>query len=175
MHWLDDAGEEHTLNQYDQYNNSKGLKQIAIELGFEAMDVNRCKLKELREKLICHPAFIPISKLEIRAKKYNVKIIFCPKFHCELKSIEGLWCDIKWFVRKHTDQTFQKMIYLIPLTKDQYKNKNLNIKLIRRFWNCLLAYEAGKTYGEVLRIYFGNKNKEKIECHRRILENNKIQ
>ena len=131
-------------------------------------------LKDLRNNLRNHPAFAATTKLEQLALKYNIKIIFGPKFHCELNPIEGLWCYMKWYVRKYTDQSFQKMKELIPLSRDQYKDNNINIKLIRRFWRSLNAYEADKTYGEVLQIYFGSKCKANNECHRRILENPSI-
>jgi len=98
-----------------------------------------------------------------------VKIIFSPKFHSELNPIEGLWCYMKQYIRKLTDQSFKMLIDLIPLSREKYKTKQVNLKLIRRFWHCLHAYSQGKKYGEVLKIYFGNKCKENIECHRRIM------
>ena len=81
---------------------------------------------------------------------------------------------MKYFVRKFTDQSFKKMRELILLSREQYSKRNINIKLVRRFWRCLIAYKAGKSYGEVLKIYFGSKCKENIECHRRILGNSNM-
>jgi hypothetical protein len=40
-------------------------------------------------------------------------VSYCPKYHCELNAIEGLWCNQKAFVRSSTDQSFEKMIKLI--------------------------------------------------------------
>jgi hypothetical protein len=45
------------------------------------------------------------------AIKYNVKIIQCHKYHCELNAIEGLWCNQKVFVRSRTDK-MAKIAYL---------------------------------------------------------------
>jgi hypothetical protein len=67
---------------------SKELKQIAIELGFE---IHTQRVDEIRTLVSKHPAFSVQSKLEILAQKYGVKIIFCPKFHCELNPIEGTY------------------------------------------------------------------------------------
>ena len=47
------------------------------------------------------------------AMKYNIKIIYCPKYHCELNVIEDLWCNQKSYVRSVTDQSFDKMLKLI--------------------------------------------------------------
>ncbi len=80
---------------------SKGLLEIAKEMNI--IDFNtqsrNIKLIELREKASLHPAFSSVTKLEKLAKKHGVKIIWCPKYHCELNPIEGLWCYSKRFVR----------------------------------------------------------------------------
>ena len=51
--------------------------------------------------------------LERVATKYNNKIVFCPKYHCEINPIEGLWCYKKRYVRSRTDQTYSTMLKLI--------------------------------------------------------------
>ena len=65
---------------------SKGLKQIAIKLGYEPKE--KIKLAEIKELLKDHLAFVAESKLEVLARNYGVKIIFNPKFHYELNPIE---------------------------------------------------------------------------------------
>ncbi len=47
------------------------------------------------------------------AVKYKIKIIYSPKYHCELNATESLWCSQKAFVRSRTDQSFDRMIKLI--------------------------------------------------------------
>ena len=162
------------LDPMDSDNVSKGLRKIAIELGEDESFVAKAKLQVLRDRLKQHPVFLPTTKLEQLGIQYQVKIIFSPKFHCELNPIEGLWAYMKYFVRKFTYQSFKKMRELILLSREQYSKRNINIKLVRRFWRCLIAYKAGKSYGEVLKIYFGSKCKENIECHRRILGNSNM-
>ena len=51
------------------------------------------KLPALREILNSHPAFDEKCALEQLATLYNIKIIWCPKFHCELNPIEGEYFD----------------------------------------------------------------------------------
>ena len=62
------------------------------------------------------------------ASKYNVKIIYCPKYHCELNAIEGLWCNQKVFVRSRTDQSFEKMIKLIADSRIHFVERNMALK-----------------------------------------------
>ena len=87
---------------------SKGLKEISKELGF-SLDP-KIKLSELKTILSKHKAFQSQTKLEILGYKYKVKILYCPKFHCELNPIEGLWCFQKKYVRCRTDQNYDTMI-----------------------------------------------------------------
>ncbi len=45
---------------------------------------------------------------------------------------------------------------------------DLNIKLMRRWWRALHAYDTGATYEQVLRIYFNRKSKNNIQEHLKI-------
>ncbi len=98
--------------------------------------------------------------------------MFCPKFHCELNAVEGVWCNEKAFVRSRTNQNFATMKKLIIESKEHLKIINLNKKLICRFWRCIEGYAKGATYEEILQTYFCGKSKEKIESHRRISNKN---
>ena len=71
--------------------------------------------------------------LQMLVNKYNVKIIYCPKHHRELNGIEGLWCNQKAFVRSRTDQSFEKMIKLIMESRKYFIERNIALKLLRRF------------------------------------------
>ena len=95
-----------------------------------------------------------------------------PKFHCELNPIEGVWCHQKGFVRKYSDQTFNKMLQLIPASKENFAEKNVSIKLFRRFWKVMSAYEQGQSYGTVLQLFFSNHCSQAVFSHRRITNSN---
>lgn len=171
MAWIDENNNvcelELFFNDGLYQGQSKGLRQISQELGFSA-DVLKMKLDKVKEILLTHKAFQVNSKLEVLAHKYNVKIIFLPKFHCELNPIEGLWCFQKGFVRCRTNQNFDRMVNLIYESREAFIEKNMNIKLWRRFWRCIYAYKKGFSYGDVLKTYFSGKSKEKAESHRKI-------
>lgn len=145
---------------------SKGLLQLANDLQVPVQ--SSIKLPELRALLSKHPAFQNVSKLEKLARKYNVKVIFVPKFHCELNAIEGLWCHMKQYVRKKTDQTFSTMKQLIPESRENFISKEVQLKLFRRFWRSLTAYQQGKSYGEVLLYFFSGHCDSNVTSHRRI-------
>jgi hypothetical protein len=70
-------------------------------------------LPNLRDFQSYHIAFKSITKLEQQALDYNLKIIFVPKFHCELNLIEGFWCFMKQYMRKRNDQNIETMHQLI--------------------------------------------------------------
>ena len=72
---------------------TKGLLELVKELNVPIHP--SVKLNELRTLLGQHPAFKNLSKLEILGRKYNIKMIFCQKFHSKLNTIEGLWCHMK--------------------------------------------------------------------------------
>ena len=145
---------------------SKGLLMLAKDLGV-SVDPS-VKLAELRTILTSHAAFPKVSRLENLARKYNIKVIFAPKFHCELNAIEGLWCYMKQHVRKNSDQTYSTMMRLIPKSREMFAETGIQMKLFRRFWQCLDAYKKGKTYSEVLTLFFSGSCKPDVVSHRRI-------
>lgn len=140
-----------------------------IDLNTQSRDI---KLIELREKASLHPAFSSVTKLEKLAKKHGVKIIWCPKYHCELNPIEGLWCYSKRFVRENNDRSFNKLFDLIQESFCRYKTSNLNIKLWHRFWTCIQMYDDGDTYKDVLTKLFSHKASDKPLTHTRITNTN---
>ena len=166
LNFIDLNGNNQTVECYDDKGVSKGLKKIAVELGYDLPD--KIKVQEIREILVNHPAFSPAKKLTRLAEKYGVKIIYCPKFHCELNPIEGLWCNQKHFIRKHTDQTFNKLQILLIESRSHFIEKDLGKKLLQRFWNCLIGYKNGLSYTQIMMNYFSGKSKGKNITHTKI-------
>ena len=93
-------------------------------------------------------------------------IMYCPKYHCELNAIEGLWFNQKAFVRSHKDQSFEKMIRLIADSRKRFVERNIALKLFRRFWRSIEAYSQGQTYAEVLQLFFSQLCKTSVQSHR---------
>ncbi|CAF0827332.1 unnamed protein product [Brachionus calyciflorus] len=81
------------INCVDQNGVYIGLLDISKKLGLidNSSSSKDFLLKELREMLLTHPAFDGVNThLEKLAAEYNIKIIWCPKYHCELNPIEGV-------------------------------------------------------------------------------------
>ena len=159
----------------DGITKTKGLFALAKELGLIEKDAQskdkRYLLPHLRKILSSHIAFKSITKLENLSVQYGYKIIFVPKFHCELNPIEGLWCFMKQYVRSRNDQNFETMKQLIfesiKIYSEDPEKKNLNRKLWNRFWKCIQMYHDGETYQSVLQSNFGAKQNSATKEHKK--------
>ncbi|CAF4797658.1 unnamed protein product [Rotaria sp. Silwood1] len=174
IEYTDAQGQKQILNCYFQggpnHGMSKGLLYLAKELQIQVP--SKIRLEDLRVLLSDHPAFKTVSRLEQLAAKYGVTIKFCPKFHCELNCIEGLWCSQKMYVRRKTDQTYTTMLKLIVESRENFRDKEIHLKLFRRFWKCLLAYKDGQSYAKVMKMFFGTKCEGTVKSHTRISNSN---
>jgi len=169
IEWIDDNGVNQSIKCRDENDKYKGLVQILKELNIihSIKEFETKSLAELRSLLSSHPAFNENTQLEKLASKYGIRILWCPKFHCELNPIEGLWCDLKWFVRKWNEQEYNKLNSLIIEAMDQYEEKKLNKKLWLRFWRALEMYESGSSYQDVLHALFGAKSTANVQTHKK--------
>ena len=90
--YIDDDRKAQYLSCYfssgEHKGKSKSLLILARELQLEVD--HGIKLGDLHRVLSCHVAFKNISRLEKLRAKYNIKIIFNPKHHCEVNPIEEL-------------------------------------------------------------------------------------
>lgn len=176
LEWFDEKDNFKTLSCYYENENSelvsKGLFNIAKELNLidknlKSKDINLPELQEICKK---HAAFKEVTKLEEMAAQYpNIKIIFVPKFHCELNPIEGIWAFSKNNVRRKNDfSSLANFIQLLDETKEIIQGHVLHKKLWRRFWKTVKAYHAGDSCIEVLKKNFSLKCKDNIQEHRKI-------
>ncbi|CAF2091676.1 unnamed protein product [Rotaria magnacalcarata] len=170
IEYVDDQNVKVTIECYDDDGESKDLLKLAEELNLHIPQ--NCKLFELKEIVSEHAAFKNVSKLEKLGAKYGVKIIFSPKFHCKTNPIEGFWCHSKQFIRKNTYQTFQALVSLMEEAKENFTERDIHLKLFRRFWRTIKAYSEGKDYLEVLTTFFSGLCKDKILSHRKITNAN---
>ena len=83
-----------------------------------------------------------------------------------------MWCDEKTFVRKHCNQTFNKLIQLIPQSRQNFEEKKIFMKLFRRFWKAMESYDRGQTYSQVVQLFFSNHCIETVVSHRKITNSN---
>lgn len=174
IEYLTTRGRISTVSCYftrgENKGKSKGLLALAEELKLDVRD--DIKLDDLRQVLSKHQAFKSESRLEKLARKYNGKVIFVPKYHCELNHIEGLWCSMKHFTRQKSDQTFNTLLRLIPASRAHFFQNTIYLKWFRRFWRALDAYNKGQTYADVLQLFFSRSCKSGVDSHRRISNTN---
>ena len=170
IEYIDATGKFISISCRFETDEHRGKTKVLLELAKE-LNVSihpSVKLNELRTLLAQHPVFKNLSKLEILGRKYNIKVIFCPKFHSELNTIEGLWCHMKQYVRKKSDHTFLTILRLISESHKNFKERKIHLKLFRRFWRSLDAYNQGKTYAEILSLFFGQTCKPDVVSHCKI-------
>ncbi|CAF3382803.1 unnamed protein product [Rotaria socialis] len=142
IEYVDENGATNVIECYFKNGTNKGKSKGLVELCKESrvqLPV-QIKLDEIRKILSKHRAF--------------QNIIYCPKYHCELNTIEGLWCNQKAFVRSRTDQSFEKMIKLISDSRIHFVERKIALKLFRRFWRSVEAYSQDQTYVDILKLFF---------------------
>jgi hypothetical protein len=94
----------------------KGMAQILQERGVDTAGLNRecpgfkCKDTSsnccIRRTLWNQPDFINVkSILEEHCEKRGIKVLFLPKFHCELNFIEQCWGTAKRVLRQYAAST----------------------------------------------------------------------
>jgi hypothetical protein len=79
---------------------------------------------------------------------------------------------MKRFVRQRSDQQYDSMVLLIDQSRKHFIDIQLYKKLFRRFWHACEAYRNGKSYNDVLKLFFSNFCKEEAISHRRITNSN---
>ena len=92
------------------------------------------------------------------------KIIFYPKFHCELNYIEMYWGATKWYVRQHCNYTWKGLQENVPRAFDSIPLKQIR-KYARRAAKFMDCYRKGLT---VLQAEYIVK---KYKSHRKIPDN----
>jgi hypothetical protein len=93
----------------------KGLKQVLIERGL--WPDKGLKLEEARKIMCNQPDFLAQKgRLEEVIIAAGHRVIFYPKFHCELNFIECFWGAAKRFSRLHCNYSWTGLQRTVPLT-----------------------------------------------------------
>ena len=92
------------------------------------------------------------------------RAMFIPKFHCELNSIERVWCRAKQDTRSHCDYSFSNLEKIIDTALD-----TVSVELVRKYFRKVRgyqkAYREGNTLGKEMQAIL-----KKYKSHRRVLE-----
>ena len=177
--WIEN-GTQKTLDCFfrrgDLAGQSKGLFNMCKELNIidQNLKTSQIHLEDLRKKAAEHPAFKHTSKLELLVNSFNekynmdIKLIFVPKFHCELNTIEMYWAFLKNHFRKNNEQSTNEQIVvnLILEARNLYEKSGVNDRLFSRFFRIINDYNDGVTYDKIMKTYY-NASAE-IKSHRKI-------
>ncbi|GBC53648.1 uncharacterized protein OCT59_004152 [Rhizophagus irregularis] len=99
----------------------KGLKRICSECKIHLPTKNNCCAVRILFFQLDFAAQRPLIQEIIEDQGH--KIIFYPKFHCELNFIEQFWNAAKQFTRNNCDYTFKGLEKMVP----DATNTNLKI------------------------------------------------
>ena len=86
--------------------------------------------------------------------------------------MEGVWGREKVFVRKHSDQTFNKLIQLMLQSRQNFERKKTFTNLFRHFWKAMQSYDQGQTYSQFLQLFFSNHCIGTVVSDRKITNSN---
>ena len=73
------------------------------------------------------------------------RVLFYPKFHCELNPIERYWCRAKWFARENCGYDFEALKATVPEALASVTNASIR-GFFRLAQRAIDAYSAGLQY-----------------------------
>ena len=66
-----------------------------------------------------------MSRLQEEIDARGHKVIFYPKFHCELNPMEPYWCKAKWYTREYSDYSLEGFRQTVPEALASVKQKTI--------------------------------------------------
>lgn len=138
----------------DENGVPKGMRQVLEERG---INTERMKAEDLRTVLANHEDFrTEKTVIENFLIESGHKVLFLPKFHCELNPIERVWGQAKVFTRKYSNSTVQRLRSIIRPALD-----SVSPDLIRKYFRkaqdyeqaYLEGHEAGKELEQAIKVY----------------------
>ena len=133
----------------------KGVKQILAERGLLTPNMRfKCK-DECSQSGSCCGQFLLSQQPDFLAQKGILqerlearghKVLFYPKFHCELNFIERYWSSTKRYTRDHCDYTFSGLQQTLPAAFESVSFDTIK-KYYLKSLRLIDAYKDGVEYG----------------------------
>ena len=76
------------------------------------------------------------------------------------------------FIRRNTDQTYNTMLKVFAASRENFQEKNIHLKLLRRFWKCLQAYKNGQSYVNMMKMFFSSSCMVETKSHTQVGNSN---
>ena len=105
----------------------KGLKRVLEERGINVKGMQKADLIKILEEM--QDFKYQKTRVEELILNKGHRVMFVPKFHCEINPIERVWCHAKQYTRAHCDYSFQGLEAIINEALD-----SVNIEMIRKYF-----------------------------------------
>ena len=123
----------------------KGMKLVLEERG---IDTDRMRAADMRLVLGSHEDFkFEKTALEYLLRDNDQRMLFIPKFHCELNPIERVWGETKRYTRAHCDYTFAGLERTVVPGLQSVRLDTIR-KFFRKSREYMQAYREGKSGGK---------------------------
>ena len=115
-----------------------------------------------RHKLGAQPDFMTqIPLIQEVIENHGHKVIFYPKYHCELNYIEMYWGAAKWYARENCNYTWAGLLKTVPLALDSVSLNSI-CKFARKSFQYMECYRKG------LNVKQAEYAVKKYKSHRKI-------
>ena len=123
----------------------KGLKKLLEDRKVDATGLKRDDMVKIVSEM--RDFKFQKTRVEELILSKGHRVMFLPKFHCELNPIECVWCQAKQFTRSHCDYSFLNLEKIIDEALD-----SVSLELMRKYFRKVReyhrAYREGNTMGK---------------------------
>ena len=85
----------------------KGLETLLEERGVSTIGLKKEDMVKKVEQM--RDFKFQKNKVEEKILNQGHRVMFLPKFHCELNPVERMWCHAKHYTRSHCDYSFPNL------------------------------------------------------------------
>ena len=142
----------------------KGLKTVLEERGVNVKKMH----KDDMIKTLSEMRDFKFQKSRVKEVilKRGHRVMFIPKFYCEINPIERVWCHAKQYTRAHCDYSFQGLEQIMHTALD-----SVDLEMIRKFFRKVREYhrayregiQIGKEMKKMLKVYKSHRQVSESE------------